>query len=384
MPPAHNPSRFTVDGGVGLEALLAARCAEVRRRVAALFPARGLAGLLLGGGYGRGEGGVLETPEGEQPYNDLEFYVFVRGPLWLARQRHNAALHALGRRLSAEMGIDVEFALLTPAALRAAPPSMFYYDLLLGHRALVAADSLLAGCDHLRLPEAIPWHDATRLLMNRCAGLLFSAARLRGKNFRPDDADFVGRNLAKAQLAFGDVVLTVHRQYHWSCRERRARLQRGVFDLAPEMLAAICHDHAAGVAFKLHPTRADARRDELALEHERISATAQQLWLWLENLRLGTDFASTREYALSPADKCPEQSPTRNRAINVRAFGVAGLACPRHPRERLLHALPLLLWERAAATSPVLLRRVQQELRTRAADFNGLVSAFENLWHRFN
>ena len=47
----------------------------------------------LGGGYGRGEGGVLRSPESgeDQPYNDLEFYVFTRGSALIAERRFRRA-----------------------------------------------------------------------------------------------------------------------------------------------------------------------------------------------------------------------------------------------------------------------------------------------------
>src|SRR3989442_3228826 len=101
---------------------------------------------------------------------------------------------------------------------------MFYYDLVTRHHRLWGDEALLAGCDHHRDGGRIPLYEATRLLMNRCSGLLFAKERLQRDRFTHDDADFVSRNLAKAQLAFGDAVLTVNGQYHWSCRERHQRL----------------------------------------------------------------------------------------------------------------------------------------------------------------
>jgi hypothetical protein len=73
---------------------------------------------------------------------------------------------------------------------------MFYYDLVLGGRWWVGDEALFRGCEHHRESKAIPLHEATRLLMNRCSGLLFSADRLCGRSFGPEDSDFVGRNLA--------------------------------------------------------------------------------------------------------------------------------------------------------------------------------------------
>jgi hypothetical protein len=369
--------RFTIDGSTALESHLTATCEKVLAGVKLLVPAEKLDGILLGGGYGRGEGGVLKTANGNQAYNDLEFYVFVRGNAILAERKFRHTLHELGESLSPEAGLEVEFKVLTFAKLHRSAPSMFYYDLIAGHCWTLGDESLLAGCEHHRDAAKIPLHEATRLLMNRCSGLLYSAERLARKNFGEAEADFVGRNLAKAQLAFGDVLLTAHGQYHWSCRERHARLVNlsGTKNLP---LADFIRHHASGVEFKLHPTRSADSRELLAARHAELCALGKQLWLWLESKRLGTKFASPREYAFTETNLCPETSSLRNRLVNLRAFGAGGLACARYPRERLFRALALLLWEQND------FEKVRSELRTDATDFPGLVSAYENLWRRFN
>jgi hypothetical protein len=249
---------------------------------------------------------------------------------------------------------------------------MFYYDLIVGHRWLIGADDLLARCEHHRDAGKIPLHEATRLLMNRCSGLLFSLERLRRANFGADDADFVGRNLAKAQLAFGDVVLAAHGLYHQSCRERVKSLHGLGRDESMPWLDMVRRHHAAGVEFKLHPVRCEETQEALRERHAELTSLGRAIWLWLEERRLHVRFATTREYALSAVDKCPETSPWRNRLVHLKTAGVvAALSrdARRYPRHGLLHDLALLLWEPPAL---------------QAADFSGRVAAYEQSWHRFN
>jgi len=375
--------RFTIDGSAALEAHLAATCQKVLAGVKSLVPAGKLEGIALGGGYGRGEGGVLQTANGDQPYNDLEFFVFLRGNAILAERKFRHPLHELGESLSPEAGLEVEFKVLTLDKLRRSAPSMFYYDLVAGHRWQLGNDALLAGCEQHRDAAKIPLHEATRLLMNRCSGLLYSAERLARKDFGEAEADFVGRNLAKAQLAFGDVLLAANGQYHWSCRERHARFVKlsGTENLP---LAELVRHHAAGVEFKLHPTRSTESRETLFARHAELSELGKKLWLWLESKRLGINFSSPRDYALSGWDKCPETSALRNRLVNFRQFGLRGLRCDRYPRERLLHALALLLWCRDTQTEPTWRRAVQGALGNSADSFSAWVDAYSLLWSRYN
>src|SRR5438105_13305058 len=87
--------RFTLDGSDELEALLRQLCTHISERVARLVPEGKLEALVLGGGYGRGEGGVLTTDAGERPYNDLEFYIFLRGERLLNQKKYQPAFDIL-------------------------------------------------------------------------------------------------------------------------------------------------------------------------------------------------------------------------------------------------------------------------------------------------
>lgn len=372
-------ARFTVDGSDALEARLEKLCDSVADSVRRIVPAEHLEGVLLGGGYGRGEGGVLRVEE-DLPYNDLEFYVLIRGPVPLSERRYGHALHALGEELTPRIGIEVEFKILSCDKLRSSPTSMFYYDLVVGHRRLIGDADLLTGCEHHRRAEDIPLHEGTRLLMNRCSGLLFSLEKLQRSSFGSEEADFVGRNLAKARLAFGDVVLVAHRQYHSSCRERLRRLG----ELDPEGKSAWFHairaNHLSGVEFKLHPARSAESAATLQQQHAELSELGRKLWLWFESRRLKTPFDDVRSYALGGLNKCPETSPLRNWLVTLRRGGLSPALSAkafRYPRERLFHALCLLLWseERDA---------LRNELSAEAGDFAGWIAAYERWWRQFN
>lgn len=379
-------THFTLDGSDELENHLARACEKVLAGIQKIIPPRKLEALLLGGGYGRGEGGVLKTESGDQPYNDLEFYVFIRGNNWLNERRFGKALHHLSHELTPAAGVEVEFKIISSAKLRRSPASMFYYDLVTRHRRLWGNEKLLAGCEHHRITRNIPLSEATRLLMNRCSGLLFAQEKLRREFFTDEDADFVGRNLAKAQLAFGDAVLTAFGQYHWSCLERHERLKQ-LLELKkmPWFDEALNH-HAAGLEFKLHSHRTYLPRAALQSQHENVTAFALKIWLWLESRRLGCHFESARDYALNQSDKCPDTNPWRNFLLNAKLFGPAALfqkRSRRHPRERILNALALQLWETSTLNSE-LQHWLRRELLQSANKRRDSVKIYRNLWQQLN
>ena len=384
--PSGRPPRFTIDGSAALENHLARICEKVLAGVQALLPANKLEALVLGGGYGRGQGGVLKTNSGDAPYNDLEFYVFLRGNRVLNERKHRQALQDFGQGLSAEAGLHVEFKVDSLARLRNSAVTMFSYDLVSGHRTLFGGENVFNGCESHRQASQIPLAEATRLLFNRCTGLLLAKELLKKRELSSDEADFVGRNIAKAQLALGDVILVAAQKYHWSCLERRKALENLAARNGPACLGEARRHHVAGIDFKLHPQRFLKPLAEFQAEHEIVSRVAMELWLWLESRRLNQAFSSPCDYAFRPVPKCAGTPAWRNLLLNAKAFGPGSVLSPtatHYPRERLLNSLPLLLWE-----EPLHDLRIkyflQKELRTRASDWQGFVAAYQAVWPNFS
>ena len=377
--------RFTLDGDDALEIHLAQTCARVLRGIRGLIPAAKLECLLLGGGYGRGEGGVLRGPEGDRPYNNLEFYVAIEGIRPVNEIRYQRGLEVLAATLTQFADVEIEFKITSLAGMRTRPVSMFSYDLLAGHRVLWSRPDAqdLPGCQHHRSAESITEAEATRLLMNRGTGLLLARIELARAPFSPAAADFVRRNTAKAQLACGDALLTSFGRYHWSCRERHHRLEQLAASQPWPWLDSVLRHHRAGVDFKLHPVSGGASRDALAHLHAELTALALQCWLCVESRRLGRAFPSAAAYAADPVDKWAGANPLLNFLRNFRANRFRFRARPRpwrHPRQRIFNALALLLWEPAALTDPVLRARLGMELNLRPSSDGEWLPAYRALW----
>lgn len=412
LPRQADGRRFTLDGDDGLERRLAQACARALSGVRGLVPERRLEALLLGGGYGRGEGGVRVTPVGDEPYNDLEFYVAIRGSRLVNEARYRPGLAALAHILARQSGVEIEFKITSRRHLASSGPSMYLYDLLAGHRRLWGPPDCLTGCDRHALPRRLPVAEATRLLMNRATGLLLARCRLEGESSDEESIDFVHRNIAKAELACGDALLTACGRYHWSCRERRRRLEeiasgrdrRPFLPLAEagglgwtrlgaplptsRWLTRLTEHHAAGVRFKLHPGACPEDRPALARRHAEVTQLTLETWLWVESRRLGTSFLSARSYAEHPSDKWPEGSRLRNLALNLRAgprpslFHASGPPLWRHPRGRALAALALLLWERPSLAESTLQEKLVRWLGPGAQSYSGALAAYLGLWRR--
>ena len=94
-------------------------------------------------------------------------------------------------------------------------------------------------------------------------------------------------------------------------------------------------------------------------------------------------FASARAYAQDRGNKCPGSAPVRNLILNLRAGGLWTLRGPdrwRHPRQRALEALALLLWEPAVFVDPALLRLLTTKLKRPLHGAEDWIGAYRTLW----
>lgn len=373
--------RFTRDGSDSLENLIEQTCQEIAQELKKIVAPAQFQALLLAGGYGRGEGGVLSTSNGDAPYNDLEFFLLIQGsPRWNER-RYSAEIHILEKKMTEKIGIEVEFKILSLEKLILSPTSMFYYDLVTGHRVIAGSVNLLGDCKHHADAARIPNHEATRLLLNRCGGLLFAAHRFRKVEMMREDLDFIARNIAKSQLAMGDAILATMGQYHWSCIERNQRLTALRKDGLP--MDEIGKFHELGVLFKLRPSLSSWNKEELKKLHQDVTQLAWDVWKWIEEQRLGRAVESPVSY-LNISNKCPETSPMKNALIRGKCFGMKGLLPPstfHYPRQSLMNSLAILLW------SPELFDQkkawLSHQLVSPIDSWDDAIAAYQELWHRF-
>lgn len=176
-----------------------------------------LKAVVLGGGYGRGEGGVRHTMEGGRLYNDLDFFVFTGGADSRTAARINSELKGVSELWEKRLGIAVDFG---PAKnlsdLKKVSHTLMYQELLRGWLPVWGQAELERWIEPLDA-DRIPFSEAVRLLLNRGMGLVFAGNYLKsGKN----DPDFIVRNMNKAYLGGGDALLIAAGKYCWKGLDR--------------------------------------------------------------------------------------------------------------------------------------------------------------------
>ena len=224
--------RYTAADSPEADEAVARAVAGVGADVAALRIAR-LGGVVLGGGYGRGEGGVARRPgEKDGLSNDLDFHVVTEEGAGEADIEAIArALEPVSRKWSGILGVDADFCRpKTPWRIRHDSRRLMIQELVRGYADVAGAPgSVLFRDVELRPPEDLPWTEAVRLLMNRGMGLLMS--------LEPRGDAFTARNLNKCVLGACDAALIARRGYKWKAAERAAAIGDGLYSAALEWKA---------------------------------------------------------------------------------------------------------------------------------------------------
>ena len=205
---ANARKNFTASGDAKAEELLEKVLSEMKES----FSATDLC-VVLGGSYGRGDGGVRQDQGNGILYNDLDFFVFAR------KKCDNAGilLKEIAGKYEKELKVDVDFSrIMSIKDIKNNARRLMMQELKRGYR-LVAGEDLLAEYLPEFSADKLPFSEACRLLLNRGMGLLLANEKI---NNASDDTDFILRNINKAILGACDAVLIAEKKYKWSIEER--------------------------------------------------------------------------------------------------------------------------------------------------------------------
>ena len=115
-------SRYTVYGSSQLDERIDADMETIRKSIFPIFEPQDLRAIILGGGYGRGEGGVFISEGTESLYNDYDMQIAVNHISHQKIHAYQQKVRDASHLLSRQIGIDVDFGpLLTPFKIKNAP-----------------------------------------------------------------------------------------------------------------------------------------------------------------------------------------------------------------------------------------------------------------------
>ena len=268
--------RYAAGNAPEIDRLVEDAIAKIASEIAALHIPR-LAGVVLGGGYGRGEGGVYESEivelcncgnshlhceisDGDAKFhnenstipqfhnstiqnlsNDLDFYVVTEeGASEADIEKIGEMLAPIAEKWTAKLGVDVDFCRAkTPWRLKHDEERLMIQELVNGYVDVCGKKGAELFAHVRRLePSELPWSEAVRLLMNRGVGLLLAAEAAvspETANCKLQTANsFIVRNINKCVLGAGDARLIATGRYAWKVEDRAKALGDALYSKAVE------------------------------------------------------------------------------------------------------------------------------------------------------
>jgi hypothetical protein len=355
---------LTYGGSARLERRLAAIIERVGRIVDRATLQGRLRALVLFGGYGRGEGGVVVREGRQHPNNNLDFLLITRRLAGQARDELQDRLHGDTRALVERAGIGIDVSVIDQQALARAPCLVMWHDLRFGHRVVRGDPEFVSGLDHFT-PERILASDMAHLVANRGTLLLLNEEWERRSYPEADVPAWIGKHASKAVLGYGDARLYSAGRYHWSYAEKLRRILDGA---EPRSDFARLYRRAARFRF-----RPSAACPEWALSARGLLSRLEPEHRAFEAHRIGAD---TVDWGRDLERAC-------------QRFVTAGIGSPRvllrrtrdllraPPAPRCLSATARLAWRAGGARSmltllfPIVAYDVEGVARDIAADALG-------------
>lgn len=312
----------------------------LHRLAAAVLQALGanFVALILGGGYGRGEGAVTHAGQAECCAGAIELY-----PIVQHRHLVNASgFEAIRCVFESQLKTTIVFhPLQTVADVRRWRRRLQWIDLFNGHVVLAGQYSVVAMNAPKDLHRVVPRIEAARLLLACGAELLETMRMVRG--VQPiDRADHVRRCWNRVMLAMGDAVLIVHRRYSSVLAQRRSAFESLEGECAAVAELGLNGSYASAIAYAMKPdavTWPPPNWESLATLTEQWGRTL----LYVEQRRMRRMFATMADYVAWRGIRERDINGLLRWPMNLAKNLCADRWSVRHPREEIYRQLPELL-----------------------------------------
>lgn len=252
--------------------------------------------IILGGGYGKEQGGVCHRDGIELPYNDLDLVIissrFTISSNWKRPENLD--------EIEKEYGIHID---LSPPIhykkLHKLPNTLFWNELAQDYKVIYGCGDCMKSFAQSRTLTLDPV-EASDYLVNRAAGLIWASLCDRGLESLPDE-DFIRRNWIKAIQAVAESYLLLHNEYSACSQTRIEKLE----SIAPgsQEWRSLTKLYEEALNFKLDPDNHFSK----GIDNKTRSLVVK---LWIEV------FQSAESQRLEAQVRCPE---SYSKALNAYA-----------------------------------------------------------------
>ena len=249
--------------------------------------------VLITGGFGRGEGGIIYENGCYRPVNDYDMVVVVASKKRLPSELMRG-LPAFTLELEKKVSVkQVDVLVLDTFNLLLPIPTIARYEIKHGNKAMYGKKPSI-GSIPLRF---IPLSEGTRYYHSRCGGMLLARLLLDGHGTFSDREriEYAAIEINKACLALGDCYLILHRMYDISYAKRKELAEKNKNKI--NIPAEVLNLYRLAIEDKLSPDFKGANISVLQEKWGKVREYYLTEFLRFERKRLKKDIENMLKYS---------------------------------------------------------------------------------------
>jgi hypothetical protein len=245
------------------------------------------AALILIGGYGRGEGGIMMKNGQYHPHNNLDILYIHNGSVdSKVVEAVDKALQALAKTY--DIGIDMSA--INKQKLLKLDGLVIGYDMRFGHKTLLGDSTFLKNHEAFSLSNIDPI-DIRQLLVNRGTLLLINRVLLKKHSLSEDEKKLIIKHAIKSIIGYGDALLFFHNAYHWSYAQKQSNMSE-----LSDIDEAIKKLYADALLFRFKPNYELYLQKDLNEWNDELIVILSSIHLQCEKINLSQSNLDWRSY----------------------------------------------------------------------------------------
>ena len=292
---------YTVLDNGAVDAHIQAKLNLIVTRILKFIGAPNVKAIILSGGFGRGEGGVVINKKEIRLINDLDLTIVCHYSTYgKTIKEKKGPLEELAQALAQEVDIkQVDLGLSHPARFYLIANRVSDYEYVNGHKILYGDIDIKKRSAKWLTFQNLPVEDGTNYFLTRGSGLLIAALSFYDKSgIALEDRENFLIELNKAVLAMGDALLLLERKYHFLYQERLTALDSVNFQQAPGG-TTIRELYRKSLQWKLQPDIAWRGDDTEKQNWFYVRDLFDKFFFWFEQTRLSVNMKGWEEYLAS-------------------------------------------------------------------------------------
>ena len=308
--------KFTVCGTEVVEELIRNMIAEIVTVFEESLKPTDYEALIMLGGYGRGEGGVVIEDGVEKPHNNFDFILLSKNRTDEENGKMKQELMVKVGEKSRKLNIGIDMSVISASKLQHAACRIIWFDMRFGHKTLLGNAEFVPSLTRFSV-DKIPAWDARNLLVNRGTLMIINDLLLEKEELNEDFKKLIVKHIIKAIIGYGDTLLFFLDDYSWSYVGKQKNMQKRT-DVDIEFKTI--YDDAMN--FRFQPDYPKYLKKDLIEWSEELRGHFQKVFLICEAKRLNKKNITWAEYPTKAfenawSDEILQPKPFAKKILNL-------------------------------------------------------------------